>query len=117
MGHASQNKVLATVRGSEVVSDPTNVMALECARRLRRDRATVVRLATSHRCIRAQTIPPGRGFTANFRLFCLASAYKIVLTYLLVLKLTPQIMSANTRLREVIADREEFTLVSSQVGG
>ena len=37
MGHASQNKVLSALRGTEVVSDPTNVMALECARRLRRD--------------------------------------------------------------------------------
>jgi hypothetical protein len=74
MGHASQNKVVSTVRGTEVVSDPTNVMALECARRLRRDRATVVRLATSHRCVRAQEVPKGRGFSASFRLFCLATA-------------------------------------------
>ena len=37
MGHASQNKVLSALRGTEVVSDPTNVLALECARRLRRD--------------------------------------------------------------------------------
>jgi hypothetical protein len=74
MGHASQNKVLSTLRGTEVVSDPTNVMALECAGRLRRDKATVVRLATSHRCVRAQAIPTGRGFTASFRLFCLATA-------------------------------------------
>jgi hypothetical protein len=74
MGHASQNKVLSALRGTEVVSDPTNVMALECARRLRRDPATVVRLATSHRCVRAQPIPKQRGFTANFRIFCLVSA-------------------------------------------
>jgi hypothetical protein len=74
MGHASQNKVLSALRGTEVVADPTNVMALECARRLRRDPAIVVRLATSHRCVRAQPIPKRRGFTANFRIFCLASA-------------------------------------------
>jgi hypothetical protein len=74
MGHASQNKVLSALRGTEVVSDPTNVLALECARRLRRAPATVVRLATSHRCVRAQEIPKQRGFTANFRMFCLASA-------------------------------------------
>jgi hypothetical protein len=74
MGYASQNKVLSALRGTEVVSDPTNVMALECARRLRRDAETVVRLATSHRCVRAQEIPKQRGFTANFRIFCLASA-------------------------------------------
>lgn len=29
MGHASQNKVLSALRGTEVVADPTNVMALE----------------------------------------------------------------------------------------
>ena len=74
MGHASQNKVLSALRGTEVVSDPTNVMALECVRRLRRDPATVVRLATSHRCVRTQPIPKRRGLTANFRIFCLASA-------------------------------------------
>ena len=74
MGHASQNKVLSALRGTEVVSDPTNVMALECARRLRRDPAAVVRLATSHRCVRAQEIPKQPGLTANFRIFCLVSA-------------------------------------------
>ena len=74
MGHASQNKVLSALRGTEVVSDPTNVMALECARRLRRDPATVVRLATSHRCVRAQPIPKRPGLTASFRIFCLVSA-------------------------------------------
>jgi hypothetical protein len=74
MGHASQNKVLSALRGTEVVSDPTNVLALECARRLRRDPALIVRLATSHRCVRAQPIPKRRGLTANFRMFCLASA-------------------------------------------
>jgi hypothetical protein len=74
MGHASQNKVLSALRGTEVVSDPTNVMALECARRLRADPTTRVRLATVHRCVRAQSIPPIKGFAAHFRIFCLASA-------------------------------------------
>ncbi len=74
MGHASQNKVLSALRGTEVVSDPTNVMALECARRLRRDPATAVRLVTSHRCVRAQEIPKRRGLAAHFRIFCLVLA-------------------------------------------
>jgi hypothetical protein len=74
MARTSQNRVLSALRGTEVVSDPTNVMALECARRLRRDAATVVRLATAHRCVRAQEIPKAPGFTAHFRIFCLASA-------------------------------------------
>jgi hypothetical protein len=74
MALASQNKIVSTARGTEVVSDPTNVMALECARRLYEDSARVVRLVTSHRCVRAQAIPKVRGFAAHFRLFCLASA-------------------------------------------
>ena len=74
MGHASQNKVLSALRGTELVADPTNVMALECARRLQRDATAVVRLATSHRCVRAQPIPKQPGHTATFRIFCLASA-------------------------------------------
>ncbi|HEY3498091.1 MAG TPA: hypothetical protein VGK73_25505 [Polyangiaceae bacterium] len=70
---ASQNKVLSALRGTEVVSDPTNVLALECARRLRRDTAATVRLATTHRVLRAQQLPKRSGFTRHFRLFCLAS--------------------------------------------
>ncbi len=74
MGRASQNKVLSALRGVEVVADPTNVMALECACRLRRDPATTVQLAASHRCVRTQQLPDAPGFTASFRMFCLASA-------------------------------------------
>ena len=71
---ASQNKIVSTVRGTEVVSDPTNVLALECARRLREDSTVLVRLVTSHRCVRAQAVPKLPGFAAHFRMFCLASA-------------------------------------------
>jgi hypothetical protein len=77
---ASQNKIVSTARGTEVVSDPTNVLALECARRLVEragavaGTAEVVRLATSHRCTRAQALPKRPGFAAHFRMFCLASA-------------------------------------------
>jgi hypothetical protein len=74
VGLASQNKTVSTVRGTEVVSDPTNGMALECARRLRRDPDRQVRLATCHRCVRAQAIPKLPGYAAHFRLFCLATA-------------------------------------------
>jgi hypothetical protein len=70
----SQNRVVATVRGSEVVSDPTNVLALESAKRLREDASRVVKLATSHRCVRAQAVPKQAGYAAHFRMFCLTSA-------------------------------------------
>lgn len=71
---ASQNKIVSTARGTEVISDPTNVLALECARRLKEDSSLHVRLASSHRCVRAQAVPNRPGFAAHFRMFCLVSA-------------------------------------------
>jgi hypothetical protein len=71
---ASQNKIVSTIRGTEVVSDPTNVLALECAKRLQADPDAHVRLTTNHRCVRAQAIPKLPGFAAHFRMFCLVSA-------------------------------------------
>ena len=70
----SQNRIVSTARGTEVVSDPTNVLALECAKRLRAAPDAVVKLATSHRCVRAQPVPKRPGFAQHFRMFCLASA-------------------------------------------
>jgi hypothetical protein len=70
----SQNRVVSTARGTEVVSDPTNVLALECAKRLRAAPGAVVKLTTSHRCVRAQAVPNRPGFAAHFRIFCLATA-------------------------------------------
>ncbi|HEY6921987.1 MAG TPA: hypothetical protein VI653_00865 [Steroidobacteraceae bacterium] len=71
---ASQNKIVSTARGTEVVSDPTNVLALECARRLKENGELYVRLASSHRCVRAQAYPKESGLATHFRMFCLASA-------------------------------------------
>jgi hypothetical protein len=70
----TQNRVVSTVRGSEVVSDPTNVLALESARRLREEPTHIVRFCTSHRCVRAQEVPKVPGFAAHFRMFCLSTA-------------------------------------------
>lgn len=70
---ASQNKIVSTMRGTEVVSDPTNLLALESARRLRKDERTV-KLTTNHRCVRAQAVPKQAGYAAHFRLFCITSA-------------------------------------------
>jgi hypothetical protein len=71
---ASQNKIVSTVRGTEVVSDPTNLLALESARRLRQNGTQTIKLATNHRCVRAQAVPKRAGYAAHFRLFCIASA-------------------------------------------
>jgi hypothetical protein len=74
VGLASQNKIVSALRGTEVVADPTNVFALECARRLRETPDALVRLATCHRCVRAQEVPKLPGFAQHFTIFCLATA-------------------------------------------
>jgi len=67
----SQNRVVSTARGSEVVSDPTNALAVEAAVR-RRAGADRVDLAACARVVRAQAVGPGR--SAHFRLFALVSS-------------------------------------------
>ena len=71
----SQNKIVATDRSTEVVSDCTNVLALECAAR-RRDPASrrePVLLATSHRLVRTPLYRGPRSF-AHFRVLALCTA-------------------------------------------
>jgi hypothetical protein len=74
IGLGSQNRILSALRGTEVVADPTNVLALECARRLRRQPDQIVRLMTNHRCVRTQPFPKQAGFAPHFRLLCLVTA-------------------------------------------
>src|SRR6186997_3202064 len=49
VAQTGQHRVLSALRMTEIVSDPTNVLALECARRLRADHQSPVHLATSLR--------------------------------------------------------------------
>lgn len=71
VGPVDQNRIVSTVRSSEVVSDPTNVLAVEAARR-RRAGEDEVHLAAHHRVLRAQRFGPG--FAAHFALFALVSS-------------------------------------------
>jgi len=74
-----QNWAISTARNAEVVSDSTNVLALECALRrreiLRADpkSPTPVHLAASHRLLRAQRYE-GPGLLSHFSAFALCSA-------------------------------------------
>ncbi|MCG8454938.1 MAG: hypothetical protein MI919_01555 [Holophagales bacterium] len=70
----SQDRTLSAARGLEVVSDPTNVLALEAARRLARAPRETVRLCTVHQVLRAQAQPPIKGFTQHFRIFASGEA-------------------------------------------
>jgi hypothetical protein len=69
-----QNRTVPTIRGTEVVSDPTNLLAIESAVRLAENPQRVIKLATSHRCMRGQPYPNKPGFAAHFRLFVLTTA-------------------------------------------
>lgn len=74
-----QNWAVSTIRNIEVVSDPTNVMALECALRRRLLRSNVqkssqsIHLAARHRVLRPQ-LYADRNAAAHFGLFGLCSA-------------------------------------------
>jgi hypothetical protein len=73
VGPVSQNRIVTTMRSAEVVSDLTNVLALEAADRRSRQPATgQVHLAAAHRVLRAQQFPAG--WSAHFRLFALVSS-------------------------------------------
>jgi hypothetical protein len=65
LGGLSQDRAVATVRGTEVLSDVTNVLALEAAARRRRGEAEV-RLCACERVVRPES--------AHFRLLGLCSA-------------------------------------------
>lgn len=67
-----QDKALASIRSVEVLSDATNVLALECAARRRKSQAPV-HLAASHRHLRTSLFQGPLSF-AHFRLFVLCSA-------------------------------------------
>lgn len=73
VGPTHQHRVLSALRATEVISDPTNVLALECARRLRAHPSAALHLATSHRVVRAQPVPKLPGYAQHFRLFALGS--------------------------------------------
>jgi hypothetical protein len=76
----NQDWVLTTIRNSEVMSDPTNVLALELA--LRRKKliasnakdSTPTNLACSQRVVRAQSFGKSKNLLHHFRLLCLCSA-------------------------------------------
>lgn len=69
----SQNRIVATVRSAEVVSDSTNALAVEAAvRRRGQPKDGHADLAACHRQLRAQVFGPGA--PAHFRLFALVSS-------------------------------------------
>lgn len=69
----SQNNILSTIRGFEVVSDPTIILALECALRRKtllekEPKSTeAVNLCTNQRLLRLQPFDQSKGYMQHFK--------------------------------------------------
>jgi hypothetical protein len=73
----NQNRIVTTIRTTEVLSDASNALAIEAAhRRQQQSAAGEVHLAASHRLLRAQVF--SAGMAAHFRLFTLVSSARDV---------------------------------------
>lgn len=73
VGFVDQNNVLTALRGTEVVSDATNVFALLMAKEFRkRNNRSIIKYAATHRHVRTQSLN-NPAFTAHFSIFCMAT--------------------------------------------
>lgn len=71
----NQNNVVSALRGTEVVSDATNVLALKIALEYKKQNINnddIARYAATHRHVRGQYFT-NPAYTAHFGVFCLAS--------------------------------------------
>jgi hypothetical protein len=73
LGPVDQNNVVSTIRNTEVLADPTNVMALECALRRKNDKGQEVKLCCSQRLVRAQQFS-GPATFAHFQMLSLCTS-------------------------------------------
>ncbi len=76
-GYVAQNNVVSALRGSEILSDPTNMLAIYVAGQLKRkalDNETPQYFCTTARVLRAQKFP--EGMFSHFGLFCIVSSGK-----------------------------------------
>jgi len=68
-----QNNIVTALRGTEVVSDATNVFALLMAKELKAKKdSEPLKYAATHRHVRSQALS-NPAFTAHFGIFCLAT--------------------------------------------
>lgn len=72
----SQHRVVSADHRVEVCADATNLLALECAERRRKNRAEVCRLAASVRVARAQPLL-SEHHTAHYRLWAMVTAGRL----------------------------------------
>lgn len=77
IGTVDQNKVISALRGTEVVSDATNLIALhigDLIKYQKSSREDFLRFCTTHRHVRAQYFGDNPGMLAHFHLFCMVTS-------------------------------------------
>ncbi len=73
VGHVDQNNAISALRGSEVVSDATNVLALKIANEISNEKKVAIKkYCATHRHVRGQYYN-NPAFSAHFGAFCLVS--------------------------------------------
>ncbi|MDJ0633163.1 MAG: hypothetical protein QNJ34_08240 [Xenococcaceae cyanobacterium MO_188.B29] len=73
VGYVDQNNVISALRGSEVVSDATNALALKIASEIGKEQKVAVKqYCATHRYVRGQNYK-NTAFSAHFGAFCLVS--------------------------------------------
>lgn len=77
-GFVSQNNVVSALRGTEILSDPTNMLAIIIADALKNgaDNRTPLFYCTTSRVLRAQPFPALPGYFSHFGIFCIVSSGK-----------------------------------------
>ena len=83
-GCVDQNNVVSAVRGTEVLSDPTNMLAIIIAGRLKNNHTEnlePIHLCTTARVLRAQVFPKRKGYYSHFGIFCIVSSGKDIGSY------------------------------------
>jgi hypothetical protein len=83
-GYVDQNNVVSAARGTEFLSDPTNMLAIIIAGRLKNNHIAnrePVHLCTTARVLRAQVFPKGKGYYSHFGIFSIVSSGKDIGSY------------------------------------
>jgi hypothetical protein len=78
-GCVDQNNVVSAVRGTEILSDPTNVLAIMIAEQIKAkksDNTKPLHYCTTARALRAQVFPARKGYYSHFGIFCIVSSGK-----------------------------------------
>ena len=78
-GCVNQNNVVSAVRGTEILSDPTNMLAILIAEQLKNKKADnkiPMHYCTTARVLRAQMFPIAKDTYTHFGIFCIVSSGK-----------------------------------------